>query len=72
MCNKFQIDWTSTSPTTTLTKKFNLKRDSRTNDGRTDERTNGQSEKQNANKWIIKQIKQTTTNKQQTTTNDNH
>ena len=27
MCTKFQVDWTSTSVKTTLTKNFNLKRD---------------------------------------------
>ena len=45
MCTKFQVDWISTSLKTTLTKNFNLKRDSgRTDeqtDGQTDERTNG-------------------------------
>ena len=37
MFTKFQVDWTSTSSKTTLTKNFNLKRDGRT-DGRTNER----------------------------------
>ena len=37
MCTKFQVDWTSTSSKTTLTKNFNLKR----TDAQTDERTNG-------------------------------
>ena len=37
MCTKFQVDWTSASSKTTLTKNFNL--NGRT-DGRKDERTN--------------------------------
>ena len=36
MCTKFEVDWTSTSSKTTLTKNFNL--NERTN-GRTDGRT---------------------------------
>ena len=47
MCTKFEVDWTSTSSKTTLTKNFNLKRDRRT-DGRTDERTDAQTRKHNA------------------------
>ena len=42
MCTKFQVDWTSTSSKTTLTKNFDLNRDRRTDkrmQGRTDERT---------------------------------
>ena len=42
MYTKFEFDWTSTSPKTTLTKNFNLRRDRRTNeqtDERRDERT---------------------------------
>ena len=42
MCTEFQVDWTSTSSKTTLTKNFNLKRDERMEgqtDGRTNERT---------------------------------
>ena len=51
MYTKFQVDWTSTSSKTTLTKNFNLKQEERTQrrtngttnemtDGRTDGRTN--------------------------------
>ena len=47
MCTKFQVDWTSISSKTTLTKNFNLKRDERTN-GRTNERTEPQTRKHNA------------------------
>ena len=38
MCTKFQVDWTSTSSNTTLTKNINLKRDE-WQKRRTDERT---------------------------------
>ena len=43
MYTKFQVDWTSTSSKTTLTKNFNLKRDKRTTGGRTDEHTDGRT-----------------------------
>ena len=49
MCTKFQVDWTSTSSKTTLTKNFNLKRDRRTNeqtDERTDRQTDGRTDAQ--------------------------
>ena len=39
MCTKFQVDWTSTSSKTTLTKNFNLKWDKQMN-RRTDGQTN--------------------------------
>ena len=38
MCTKFQIDWTSVSSKTTLTKNFNLRRD-RQNYGRMEKQT---------------------------------
>ena len=42
MYTKFEVDWTSTSSKTTLTKNFNLKRDRRTNE-RTNRRTDEQT-----------------------------
>ena len=38
MCTKFEVDWTSTSSKTTLTKNFNLKRDGQAK-GLTDQKT---------------------------------
>ena len=35
MCTKFEVDWTSTSSKTKLTKNFNLKQDGRTKDEQT-------------------------------------
>ena len=43
MYAKFQVDWTSTSSKTTLTKNFNLKRD-RWTDEQTEEQTNGRTD----------------------------
>ena len=44
MCTTFQVDWTSTSSKTTLTKNFNLKWDEWT-DRQTDEQTDGQTDR---------------------------
>ncbi|OPL21695.1 serine 2 threonine-protein phosphatase with ef-hands, partial [Mytilus galloprovincialis] len=43
MCTKFQVDWTSTSSKTTLTKNFNLKWEERT-ERRTEGRMNGSTD----------------------------
>ena len=51
MYTKFQVDWTSTSSKTTLTKSFNLKRDQRMDeqaDEQTNEQTDTQTRKHNA------------------------
>ena len=55
MFTKFQVDWTSTSSKTTLTKNFNLKRDEQMN-GQPDEQMDTQTRKHNAHKWGIKII----------------
>ena len=52
MCTKFQVDWTSTSSKTTLTKNFNLKQDERM-DGRTDGRTN---DFRNVKKIVVRRV----------------
>ena len=43
---KFQVDWTSTSSKTTLTKNFNLKAEAGQTDEQMDRRTNGQTDAQ--------------------------
>ena len=55
MFTTFQVDWTSTSSKTTLTKNFNLKRDRRTN-GQMNDQTGAETRKHNAHKWGIKNL----------------
>ena len=76
MCTKFQVDWTSVSSKTTLTKNFNLKWDERT-DGRTNRRTDGKTHRPENimplyyGRWgIIKETRSTYEPYQQTTTTE--